>query len=403
MARAKNQAARGGPRDARAATAAKIDAAPSPAPAARSSWPFALPGALLITAGAAALVYPCVLLRVEARELFESASYLPLLAVAMVFAGIALSIVGLQRQGSSEPPFALERPKLDILAELNPKRFFYDTWRELDAEAARERAARGEAGYDWRPIVVFSTGAVCLGLMEYLGHGTPPPNAVTSLRQFLDTMAPPDAPGPQDGIWYTIRYSPFRELTDFVWWSGWRVLGFFLLPALVVKLVLRERLADYGLATAGFLKHAWIYGLFFAIVLVSVVVVSFDESFNQYYPFYRHASRSWYDFWAWELLYAAQFFSLEFFFRGFWLKAAKRSMGSHAIYAMVVPYCMIHFGKPFLETLAAILAGVVLGTLALRTRSIWSGFLIHVSVAISMDLAALAQTTGLPERWWPVL
>jgi arylsulfatase A-like enzyme len=53
---------------------------------------------------------------------------------------------------------------------------------------------------------------------------------------------------------------------------------------------------------------------------------------------------------------------------------------------MVVPYCMIHFGKPFLETMAAIVAVVVLGTLSMKTRSIWSGFLIHVSVAVSMDI-----------------
>jgi hypothetical protein len=66
------------------------------------------------------------------------------------------------------------------------------------------------------------------------------------------------------------------------------------------------------------------------------------------------------------------------------------------VMAMVVPYCMIHFGKPWAECLAAILAGTVLGTLSLKTRSIWSGFLIHVTVAISMDLAALLQTRGLP-------
>ena len=76
-------------------------------------------------------------------------------------------------------------------------------------------------------------------------------------------------------------------------------------------------------------------------------------------------------------------------------------MGSHAIYAMVVPYCMIHFGKPFMETLAAIFAGLVLGTLSMKTRSIWSGFLIHVSVAISMDLAALMATGGWPSELWP--
>jgi len=240
--------------------------------------------------------------------------------------------------------------------------------------------------------------------MEYFGHGH-------HLRRLVDYFDPDWQMrfSEPETFWATLRASPFfggpREqgLTDFVWWSGWRVLGFFLIPALVIKLVFRERLADYGLATAGFLKHAWIYIACFCLVLALVASVSFDESFNSYYPFYKQSSRSWYDFWAWQLLYAAQFFSLEFFFRGFWLKAAKRSMGSHAIYAMVVPYCMIHFGKPFLETLAATIAGVVLGTLALRTRSIWSGFLIHVSVAISMDLAALMQTTGLPERWWPAL
>ena len=41
-------------------------------------------------------------------------------------------------------------------------------------------------------------------------------------------------------------------------------------------------------------------------------------------------------------------------------------------------------------------AGIILGTLALRTRSIWGGVLIHVSVAITMDLLALYHTVGLP-------
>ena len=37
------------------------------------------------------------------------------------------------------------------------------------------------------------------------------------------------------------------------------------------------------------------------------------------------------------------------------------------------------------------IAGIVLGTLALRTRSIWLGVFIHVSVALSMDVAAIWQ------------
>ena len=74
----------------------------------------------------------------------------------------------------------------------------------------------------------------------------------------------------------------------------------------------------------------------------------------------------------------------------------KRALGSHAIFVMCVPYCMIHFHKPVQEVTGAIFAGIILGTLALRTRSIWCGVLIHVSVAWTMDLLALSHTTGFP-------
>ena len=42
------------------------------------------------------------------------------------------------------------------------------------------------------------------------------------------------------------------------------------------------------------------------------------------------------------------------------------------------------------ETFGAIGAGLILGTLAMRTRSIWGGVLIHVGVAMTMDVLALA-------------
>ena len=95
-------------------------------------------------------------------------------------------------------------------------------------------------------------------------------------------------------------------------------------------------------------------------------------------------------------MYAASFLALEFFFRGFILFSLKRVMGSYAIFVMIVPYCMIHFHKPVAEVVGAIFAGIVLGTLAMATRSIWFGVLIHISVAVSMDLLAIMHTTGFP-------
>jgi membrane protease YdiL (CAAX protease family) len=71
------------------------------------------------------------------------------------------------------------------------------------------------------------------------------------------------------------------------------------------------------------------------------------------------------------------------------------------VFVAVAPYCMIHFTKPLLEVLAAIPAGIVLGLLAMRARSIWGGAALHVGVAWTMDALALAKTSGLPSRFWP--
>jgi membrane protease YdiL (CAAX protease family) len=305
---------------------------------------------------------------------------------AEVATAIALIVYGSRRMIDRDaPPTHID--------ELHPRRFFLETWRRMDEEAREERLARKKAGkeYDWRPVVVLAFGAVFLTLMEYWGGS----------RTYVALVENLHGDSAEPTFWSELRTSPFARLFEFAWWSGWRVLGYFVLPAITLW-SMRLRIREHGLETTGFSDHAWIYAFAYSIVLVCVVVVSYTEEFSTYYPFYKLASRSWFDFVAWELLYAAQFFSLEFFFRGYWLKALKPIMGSHAIFAMVVPYCMIHYGKPMTEALAAIIAGVVLGTLAMKTRSIWSGFLIHCSVAVSMDVAALLQTAHLPDRWWPL-
>ena len=96
----------------------------------------------------------------------------------------------------------------------------------------------------------------------------------------------------------------------------------------------------------------WAYLAMAAVMLPCVLAVSHSERFLSTYPFYRLAPDEplgW-RFFAWELLYAAQFIGLEFFFRGFMVHGTKHRFGVEAIFVMTVPYCMIHFGKPLLET-----------------------------------------------------
>ena len=194
----------------------------------------------------------------------------------------------------------------------------------------------------------------------------------------------------------------YGELYGYAWWSFCRVFGYVVVPMAAWKVLFpKDSLLDMGLRTKGLLSHAWIYGLCLAVVLPCVYVVSRSPEFATYYPFYKSCSRSWLDFIAWEVMYVAQFFALEIFFRGFMLSPLRRSFGSGAVFAMCVPYVMIHFGKPYLESAGAFIAGVALGSLAMRTRSIYSGFIVHVGVALVMDVLALLGGPGLPTRFWP--
>ena len=162
--------------------------------------------------------------------------------------------------------------------------------------------------------------------------------------------------------------------------------GAYFLPLLVWPFVFKESPLDLGLRFRGFREHAWIYLLCLVIVIPALVVVSYTPDFIRYYPMYPQAGRSWVDFWIWEAVYIGQFLAIEIFFRGFWLRGA-RVLGAGAIFSMMVPYVMIHFPKPYLEACGAIVAGVVLGSLSMKTGSIWAGFLIHSTVAILMDSA----------------
>lgn len=187
------------------------------------------------------------------------------------------------------------------------------------------------------------------------------------------------------------------ELTQLMYWSLWQAVIYLLIPILFVKLVLRERLRDYGLKLKGAYRCWWAYLGMYLIILPFVLWMSHRDSFQATYPFLEPAAVDgvlndayWKRFWIWQCFYALQFVSLEFFFRGFMVHGTRRVFGIGSIYVMTIPYCMIHFGKPLPETLGAIIAGLVLGFMSLKTRSIWLGCASHMAVAMTMDFSALS-------------
>ncbi len=275
--------------------------------------------------------------------------------------------------------------------------FFKDTWRALDAEATDHRNELRLAGkHDARPWAMFAIVALILTAQEYYGG-----------NRFFGVFVRPwladiETERRRANLSPIIDTRFYGELYGYAWWALCRIAGYTIIPLAAWKLLFpKDSLLDMGLRIRGLRKHAWIYGVCLLVVVPCVILAARSPDFSNYYPFYKACSRSWLDLLVWEAMYVAQFFALEVFFRGFMLVPLRRTIGSGAVFAMCVPYVMIHFGKPYLEASVAFLAGVALGSLAMRTRSIYSGFFVHVTVAILMDTLALISGPGLPVSLWP--
>jgi uncharacterized protein len=185
-------------------------------------------------------------------------------------------------------------------------------------------------------------------------------------------------------------------------YAEWRVFGWFALnvvcllivPVLLITLVWRQRLADYGLQWGSARLWGRYLLLYAAVVLPVVIFASRSPDFQAYYPVFGPARHS---FWAWALSFVgwgAYFLAWEFFFRGFLLNLIASRYGAFAIVVQTIAFTMMHFRKPEAECWSAIIAGVALGLMAYRSRSCAGTWLLHWGIATVMDLLVILWPTA---------
>jgi hypothetical protein len=142
-------------------------------------------------------------------------------------------------------------------------------------------------------------------------------------------------------------------------------------------------------------RYVWILGLG---VLVLVWLAARQPSFLSFYPRARFLAGSpWWKFALFEGCYGLDLFSMEFFFRGLLVLGLITVCGPAAIVPAAVFYCTVHFGKPMGECVSSFLGALLLGWLAIRTRSVYTGLLLHLELAWGMEgLSALRLPSLLP-------
>lgn len=190
-------------------------------------------------------------------------------------------------------------------------------------------------------------------------------------------------------------------LHSLLWWAGFTSTAFLVVPMVWLK-ARGEALSDHGWRLPRWDRSLLLYPGMYLVMLGPILWASTQPAFLATYPFFPYATSApglWLIF---EAAYLTQFLALEFFFRGWLIFTLRRTMGEAAVLVSMIPYCMIHFHKPFPETLGAIVAGIVLGLLSLRTGSIAGGVFLHASVALTMDLLAIWRKGGFAPgaTWW---
>ncbi len=168
---------------------------------------------------------------------------------------------------------------------------------------------------------------------------------------------------------------------------------FFVGGIIFTKFVLKQNLRDYGLS----LKNKKASGL---IILAGLVVAvlsglcsTLDKGMTATYPLINFTVYGeWYFIVTYFGSYFLYYLGWEYLFRGLLLFASEEKCGAvGAILLTTMISALIHtsigaFGKPMIETLSAIPAGVAFGYIAYKTRNINASLIIHFLIGICTDL-----------------
>jgi membrane protease YdiL (CAAX protease family) len=220
------------------------------------------------------------------------------------------------------------------------------------------------SGDNRRPTIALITSAVCLSGWNAVG------NYSFWLKQLAADGALANEPNTSAAVASLV--------------SSVVLLG--IVPLLVTKFVIGDRLSDYGIRW-GSLRLTFVFVAAFAPLIIAIGYFSAQSpEIRQFYPLDPHACRSASAL-TWHLVGQLFWYAgWEFHFRGFLQHAIEKKSGlATGICVQTLASTLAHFGHPSAEVFGAIAGGLLWGALAWRTRSILAGFCQHWLLGASLD------------------
>ena len=165
------------------------------------------------------------------------------------------------------------------------------------------------------------------------------------------------------------RYHPIRN----DWLSTFLYYGVF---PLAVILLMRKNPLDFGLKPGS----PRIWGYYVLIICLASAVVLFAAAYMPaLQKYYRLGQFKFAPFFLTSCLSLA---GSEFMYRGFLLFGLKDKFKEGSILLQMVPFVLLHLGKPEVETVSTLFTGILFGWVAYRGKSYWPAFFIHLFINV---------------------
>ena len=155
------------------------------------------------------------------------------------------------------------------------------------------------------------------------------------------------------------------------------LIYFAVLPIITIIVLLRRNPLDFGLRFGNW--RIWLFhvALVFTVGLPILYFSSRISSLEGYYTIGQ------FDLLKYSVETIAYMFAWEFLFRGFLIFGLKEKLGELSILVQMIPFAILHFGKPEVETISTILVGIYLGYVVYRGNSYWPALIIHLFINIT--------------------
>ncbi|MCJ7606199.1 MAG: CPBP family intramembrane metalloprotease, partial [Dehalococcoidales bacterium] len=152
---------------------------------------------------------------------------------------------------------------------------------------------------------------------------------------------------------------------------------FAVLPILTIIIFLRKNPREFGFRLGNW--KVWSFHVLVTI-LIGIPVLYFSSRSSILEGYYTIDQ---FNLLIYSLETIVYMFAWEFLFRGFLLFGLKEKLKEMSVLVQMIPFILLHFGKPEIETISTIFMGLYLGYIVYRGNSFWPALIIHLFINIS--------------------